>query len=41
VIRRDERVRDAIRRQTLLLTRHPASPAATDVEAAAVSLLAA
>ena len=26
-IRRDDRVRDAIRRQTLLLTRHPTSPA--------------
>ena len=39
VIRRDDRVRDAIRRQTLLLTRHPASPAAADVEAAASSLL--
>ena len=31
VVRRDDRVRDAIRRQTPLLTRHPASPAATDV----------
>ena len=41
VIRRDDRVRDAIRRQTLMLTRHPASPAAADVEAAASSLLAA
>jgi flagellar biosynthesis protein FlhG len=41
VIRRDDRVRDAIRRQTLLLTRHPASPAATDVEATASALLAA
>jgi flagellar biosynthesis protein FlhG len=41
VIRRDERVRDAIRRQTLLLTRHPASSAAADVEATARSLLAA
>jgi flagellar biosynthesis protein FlhG len=41
VIRRDERVRDAIRRQMLLLTRHPASPAAADVEAAALSLLSA
>jgi flagellar biosynthesis protein FlhG len=40
VIRRDERVRDAIRRQTLLLTRHPASPAAADVEATAAALLA-
>ena len=35
VIRRDDRVRDAIRRQTLLLSRHPASPAAADVEAVA------
>ena len=33
VIRRDERVRDAIRRQTLLLERHPNTPAAADVEA--------
>jgi flagellar biosynthesis protein FlhG len=41
VIRRDDRVRDAIRRQTLLLIRHPTSPAATDVEATAASLLAA
>jgi flagellar biosynthesis protein FlhG len=40
VIRRDDRVRDAIRRQTLLLTRHPASHAAVDVEAAASALLA-
>ncbi|MGA3403022.1 MAG: AAA family ATPase [Acetobacteraceae bacterium] len=32
VIRRDDRVRDAIRRQTLLLTRHPACAAATDVQ---------
>jgi flagellar biosynthesis protein FlhG len=40
VIRRDERVRDAIRRQTLLLTRHPACPAAQDMEAAARALLA-
>ena len=41
VIRRDDRVRDAIRRQTLLLTRHPACPAAADVEATAVFLLTA
>jgi flagellar biosynthesis protein FlhG len=41
VIRRNDRVRDAIRRQTPLLTRHPASPAAVDVEAAASSLLTA
>jgi flagellar biosynthesis protein FlhG len=38
VIRRDERVRDAIRRQALLLTRHPASHAAADVETIARSL---
>ncbi len=38
IIRRDDRVRDAIRRQTLLLSRHPASPAAADVEAIARSL---
>ena len=41
VIRRDDKVRDAIRRQTLLLLRHPTCPAATDVEAAARALLAA
>ena len=35
VIRRDDRVRDAIRRQTLLLTRHPSCPAAADTEALA------
>jgi flagellar biosynthesis protein FlhG len=33
VVRRDDKVRDAIRRQTPLLTQHPASPAAQDVEA--------
>jgi flagellar biosynthesis protein FlhG len=38
VIRRDDRVRDAIRRQTLLLARHPTSPAAEDVEAIARNL---
>jgi flagellar biosynthesis protein FlhG len=38
VIRRDDKVRDAIRRQTLLLTRHPGCVAATDVEATALSL---
>jgi flagellar biosynthesis protein FlhG len=38
VIRRDERVRDAIRRQTLLLARHPATIAAADVEAVAEAL---
>jgi flagellar biosynthesis protein FlhG len=41
VIRHDDRVRDAIRRQTLLLSRHPACGAALDVEAAARALLAA
>jgi flagellar biosynthesis protein FlhG len=35
IIRRDERVRDAIRRQTLLLSRHPNAQAAGDVEAIA------
>jgi flagellar biosynthesis protein FlhG len=39
IIRRDDRVRDAIRRQTLLLSRHPGSPAALDVEAVAQALL--
>jgi len=39
VIRRDERVRDAIRRQTPLLSRHPNCPAAVDVEAIASELL--
>jgi flagellar biosynthesis protein FlhG len=38
IIRRDDRVRDAIRRQTLLLTRHPACAAAQDVEAVARAL---
>ncbi|MBV9248766.1 MAG: AAA family ATPase [Acetobacteraceae bacterium] len=33
IVRRDERVRDAIRQQALLLTRHPTSPAAMDMEA--------
>ena len=41
VIRRDPRVAEAIRRQTPLLTRHPAADAARDVEAVAESLLAA
>lgn len=36
VIRRDERVRDAIRHQAPLLTRHPLSPAAQDVERLAI-----
>jgi len=39
IIRRDERVRDAVRRQTLLLLRHPNAPAAADVEALAATLL--
>jgi flagellar biosynthesis protein FlhG len=39
MVRRDERVRDAIRRQTPLLERHPNSPAAVDVEAIATALL--
>ncbi len=41
VVRRDDRVRDAIRRQTPLLTRHPNSAAAADVEALARGLAAA
>ena len=40
VIRRDEHVRDAIRRQTPMLTRHPNAPAAADVTAIAMGLLA-
>jgi len=40
IIRRDDKVREAIRRQTLLLTRHPTSPAAADVEALASGLYA-
>jgi flagellar biosynthesis protein FlhG len=39
VIRQDAKVREAIRRQCLLLTRHPASEAGADVEAMASSLL--
>lgn len=38
VVRRDERVRDAIRRQTLMLARHPTGPASEDVEAVAAGL---
>ncbi len=38
IVRRDERVRDAIRRQELLLVRHPTSTAAADVEALAASV---
>jgi flagellar biosynthesis protein FlhG len=40
IVRRDERVRDAIRRQTPLLQRHPATPAAQDTEAIAATLAA-
>ncbi len=40
VIRRDDRVREAIRRQSLLLTRHPTTHAAADVEAIASKLAA-
>lgn len=40
VLRRDERVVEAISRQMPLLSRHPASPAATDVEALARRLTA-
>jgi len=39
IIRRDDKVRDAIRHQTPLLTRHPASHAATDMERLARHLL--
>jgi flagellar biosynthesis protein FlhG len=35
IVRRDERVRDTIRRQALLLSRYPNAPAAADVEAIA------
>jgi flagellar biosynthesis protein FlhG len=40
IVRRDDKVRDAIRRQVPLLTRHPACEAAQDVEAVARRLLA-
>jgi flagellar biosynthesis protein FlhG len=39
IIRRDDRVRDAIRRQTPLLTRHPGCAAAVDVETTAAALM--
>ena len=39
ILRRDDRVRDAIRRQTLLLQRHPNAAAAGDVERLAEGLL--
>ncbi len=38
VVRRDTKVRDAIRAQTPLLTRHPGSDAARDIEAIARQL---
>jgi flagellar biosynthesis protein FlhG len=41
VVRRDDHVREAIRRQALLLTRHPGCAAAADVESIARMLLAA
>lgn len=37
-VRRDAHVQDAIRRQTLLLTRHPNCPAGVDIERIAASL---
>jgi flagellar biosynthesis protein FlhG len=40
IIRRDPRVREAIRSQTPLLTRHPTTAAAVDVERLAADLLA-
>jgi flagellar biosynthesis protein FlhG len=39
VVRRDGRVADAVRRQALLLTRHPASLAGEDVERVALGLM--
>jgi flagellar biosynthesis protein FlhG len=39
MVRRDEHVREAIRRQALLLTRHPNAAAAADVEEIARTLL--
>lgn len=39
IIRRDGRVADAIRRQALLLARHPTSPAGEDVEQIALGLM--
>ena len=40
IVRRDDHVKDSIRRQTALLTRHPNTDAALDVEAIARSLIA-
>jgi flagellar biosynthesis protein FlhG len=39
IIRRDDHVRDSIRRQSLLLSRHPGCTAAQDIEAVAAGLL--
>lgn len=39
VVRRDDKVRDAIRRQTALLVRHPTCPAAIDIEALAKTVI--
>ena len=39
IVRRDDKVRDAIRRQTPLLTRHPACLAAMDMEVVAQGLV--
>lgn len=39
IVRRDSKVKDAIRHQTPLLVRHPTSPAAADVEALARRLM--
>ena len=39
VVRRDDHVKDAIRRQSPLLTRHPGCEAAVDVEAIAKRLV--
>jgi flagellar biosynthesis protein FlhG len=39
VVRKDPKVRDAIRRQTTLLSRHPQSPAAADITALAEDLV--
>ncbi len=40
IIRRDDKVRDAIRRQVLIQVRHPSTPAVLDVERLAAGLLA-
>ena len=40
IVRRDEKVRDTIRRQMPLLQRHPTSHAAEDAEAIAAALFA-